>query len=67
MEIIQIPTMDISFMDDIMKSGIADSSIDVKDDVYYSYENNGNEHESSEQRLTKFGFDVKKIKEWNFN
>lgn len=65
-EVVQIPTMDTSFMDSIMKGGIADSGIESNGDVFYSYENNNNDQETSEQRLARFGFDVEKIKEWQF-
>ncbi len=64
-EVVQIPTMDTSFMDSIMEGGIADSGIESNGDVFYSYANK-NQNETTEQRLVRFGFDVEKIKEWQF-
>lgn len=63
-DIVEIPAMDTSFMDDIMKGGIADSGIESNGDVFFSYENQNVSNETSEERLTRFGFDVEKIKNW---
>lgn len=63
-EVVQI-SADTPFMKDIMEGGIADSGIESNGDVYYHYENN-NEQETCEQRLARFGFDVEKIKKWQF-
>lgn len=61
--VVEIPEMDTSFMEDIMNGGIADSGIESNGDVFFSYENNTIK-ETSEERLTRFGFDVDKIKKW---
>lgn len=63
-DIVEIPAMDTSFMEDIMKGGIADSGIESNGDVFFSYENQNVSNETSEERLTRFGFDVEKIKNW---
>lgn len=60
--IVQIPTMDTSFMDEILENGIADSGLESNGDVYYSYDNT--QKEDSKERLLRFGFDVDKIDQW---
>ena len=60
--IIQIPNIDATFVDDLMHAGIDGGSLEVTRDVYYHYEEP--KKEDSEERLTKFGFDVEKIKRW---
>ncbi|RDU51950.1 hypothetical protein CQA49_08920 [Helicobacter sp. MIT 00-7814] len=62
-EIVRIPEMDTSFMDNIMNGGIADSGFEAHGDVYYSYDANA-ANENCEERLKHFGFDVEKIKQW---
>lgn len=59
-DIIQIPNIDDSFVDELLEAEIADSGLESNGDVYYSYEETGKEY--SEERLKKFGFDVEKIK-----
>lgn len=61
-DIIQIPNIDATFVDDLMHAGIDDGSLEVDRDVYYLYEET--KKEDSKERLTKFGFDVEKIKRW---
>lgn len=63
-DIVEIPSMDTTFMKDIMDNGIADSAIDLRDDNFFSYDNKKMLDETSEERLRRFGFDVEKIKEW---
>lgn len=64
-DIVEIEAMDTSFMKDIMDGGIADSGIEANGDVFFSYENQDmSSDETSEERLTRFGFDVEKIKSW---
>ena len=60
--IVQIPTMDTSFMDEILENGIADSGLESNGDVYYSYDNT--QKEDSKERLLRFGFDMDKIDQW---
>ncbi|TLD81590.1 hypothetical protein LS68_000720 [Helicobacter sp. MIT 05-5293] len=62
-EVVEIPEMDTSFMDDIISGGIADSGMEANGDVFFCYENIPNQ-ETSEERLSRFGFDVEKIKNW---
>lgn len=59
-DIVEIPPMDVSFMDDIMEGGIADSGLEANGDVFFCYEDLTQE-ESSKERLLRFGFDVEKI------
>ena len=61
-DIIQIPNIDDSFVDELLEAEIADSGLESNGDVYYSYEETGKEY--TEERLKKFGFDVEKIKQW---
>lgn len=61
-DIIQIPNIDATFVDDLMHADIDDGSLEVNRDVYYRYEES--KKEDSEERLSKFGFDVEKIKRW---
>lgn len=61
-DIIQIPNIDDSFVDELLEAEIADSGLESNGDVYYSYEETRKEY--SEERLKKFGFDVEKIKQW---
>ena len=60
--IIQIPNIDDTFVDDLMHADIDDGSLEAERDVYYRYEELKKEY--SEGRLTKFGFDIEKIKQW---
>lgn len=63
-DIVEIPAMDTSFMEDIMSGGVADSGIESNGDVFFDYEHQDMSSETSEERLTRFGFDVEKIKNW---
>lgn len=63
-DIVEIPTMDTTFMKDIMDNGIADSTVDLRNDNFFSYDNKNTLNETTEDRLRRFGFDVEKIKEW---
>ncbi len=65
-EVIQIPDMDTSFMDEIMQGGIADSGIVSNGDVFYQYEESKQLSEAdSKKELEKYGIDLNKLKQWS--
>ncbi|WP_394977612.1 hypothetical protein [uncultured Helicobacter sp.] len=64
LEVVTIPNIDTSFIEEIKKGGIADSGVESNGDTFFSYRHEAPTKETSSERLERFGFDAEKIKCW---